>query len=343
MKTCMQGGMFARFAIAAIVPGLMFAGKARADYNFQTLNSAKDVTFNQLLGINNSGQIAGYFGIGSAGHPNQGYTIMPPYSQGSYTYENFPGSVQTQVTGLNNSGVNVGFYADANNNNFGFVDKNGTFTAVIDPNTPNPTPGTPSGMNQLLGINDHGIAAGFYLDAAGNTHGYLYNTNTSGFTAVNVIGAVSVTATGINNNGVISGFYSTGGQTFGFLLNGSQLTSFEQTGSTNTMFLGVNNNGLAVGTFMDANGIQHGIEYDVATGKSTIIDDPLGLGGTVLNGINDKGQLVGFYTDAAGNVDGVLATPVPEPASMTMALIGMGLCGFRAVKNRLKARSARPE
>jgi hypothetical protein len=51
------------------------------------------VTFNQDLGINNSGVIVGYFGSGAAGHPNQGYTVVPPYGQANFTSENFPGSV----------------------------------------------------------------------------------------------------------------------------------------------------------------------------------------------------------------------------------------------------------
>jgi hypothetical protein len=52
--------------------------------------------------------IAGYFGSGAQGHPNQGYLLDPPYSSGSFVPENFPGSVQTQVTGLNDRGVTVG-------------------------------------------------------------------------------------------------------------------------------------------------------------------------------------------------------------------------------------------
>ena len=53
------------------------------------------------------GRIAGYFGSGMTTgappvfHPNKGYTIVPPYGQANYSNENFPGSVQTQVTGMN--------------------------------------------------------------------------------------------------------------------------------------------------------------------------------------------------------------------------------------------------
>ena len=67
-------------AIAA--GGLAVAGSAGAStaavsshtsvsYRFQTLDNARDLTFNQLLGINGHGLIAGYFGSGAAGHPKR--------------------------------------------------------------------------------------------------------------------------------------------------------------------------------------------------------------------------------------------------------------------------------
>src|SRR5580693_10400715 len=107
-----------RVAAAAVASGVLatgavaLAGSASAGtlnahatggYSFQTLNNADDVTFNQLLGINDFGVIAGYFGSGAQGHPNQGYLLTPSHTR--YINENFPGSVQTQVTGLNNTGV----------------------------------------------------------------------------------------------------------------------------------------------------------------------------------------------------------------------------------------------
>lgn len=136
---------------------------ARAEFQFRTIDNNADPTFNQLLGINNSGTIAGYFGSGTpaATHPNKGYTIVPPYSQANFTNENFPGSQQTQVTGLNNNTptpATVGFWANTAGSNFGFVNKGGTFTVIDNPNTPT----TGITTNQLLGINGNDLAAGFY-------------------------------------------------------------------------------------------------------------------------------------------------------------------------------------
>src|SRR5271169_396203 len=139
------------------------AQPAQAYYVFQDVVNMTDPTFNQELGINTAGQIAGYFGIGSTAHPNQGYTVVPPYAQANFAGENFPGSVQTQVTGINNIGTTVGFWVDASANNFGFVNMGGqagTFTNVNNPNTGTTTPT----FNQLLGVNDSNVAVGTYVD-----------------------------------------------------------------------------------------------------------------------------------------------------------------------------------
>ncbi len=95
-------------------------GAASLTYTFTTLDNQRDPTFNQLLGINTANEISGYFGSGMTGHPNQGYTMMAPYGQANYSSENFPGSVQTQVTGLNNKGDTVGFWANGANTHRGF-------------------------------------------------------------------------------------------------------------------------------------------------------------------------------------------------------------------------------
>jgi hypothetical protein len=86
---------------------LFTPGLRAGTYSFQTLNNNGDPAFNQLLGINNSGTIAGYFGDGSSNQPNKGYTFAPPYTQSSYTNENYPKSTQTQVIGINNNTLTV--------------------------------------------------------------------------------------------------------------------------------------------------------------------------------------------------------------------------------------------
>ncbi|MGH9397613.1 MAG: hypothetical protein ACRD18_12270, partial [Terriglobia bacterium] len=190
-------------------------------YNFQTINNPNDLTFNQLLGINSSGTIAGYFGNGmTAATPNKGYTVASPYT--SFTDENFPGSTQTQVTGINTMGNTSGFFVTSatttiNGNtvnvNSGFLDTGGVFTAVADP---------ASQFNQLLGLNDSGEAAGFYMDpATGNNVPFTYKGGA--FTLLTSQFGTNSLATGVNNAGDVTGFNLTSGDAF--LLAGSTLTT----------------------------------------------------------------------------------------------------------------------
>src|SRR5580692_7867293 len=137
------------------------AAPAAADYSFGTLNDPGDATFNELLSINNHGHIGGYFGSGAAGHPNTGYILRPPYGRAKYQRIMFPGSEQTRLTCLNNTGVQVGFWTASGRTHriAGWYLENGQFHSVAD-NASSPE-------NELLGINDHNVAVGFYTDARG--------------------------------------------------------------------------------------------------------------------------------------------------------------------------------
>jgi hypothetical protein len=282
---------------------------AAASYTFRTLDDQADPTFNQLLGINSHNVIAGYFGSGLTGHPNKGYLLNPPYGQGNYVNENFPGSAQTQVTGIDNLGNTCGFWVDAKGNNHGFVEWNGVFANFNNPHTPHVTPST----NQLLGINNGGNAVGFYTDAAGNNHAYEVNQATRVFKAINIPGSVSTMATGINNLGDIVGTAKdSAGNVSSWLLKGGHLTAYQFPGGTNTQAFGVNTKDQIVGSYTDGHGVSHGFVLTSPLGPVShwqSVDDPNGVGSTVVNGINTAGDLVGFYTDAAGNTDGMLAIP----------------------------------
>jgi hypothetical protein len=292
-------------------------------YAFRTLDDQGDPTFNQLLGINNEGLIAGYFGSGQdTQHPNKGYLLHPNYHQHNFQNDNFPGSAQTQVTGLNNSGTKVGFFVDGNGNQIGFFQKGNHFTQVMDPNSPplaTSSSGTPA-VGQLLGVNDHDVAVGFYTDANGVNHGYTYNVdngNSTEITVPNLPDGSSVTASGINDHRTVVGFVTlpapSGSSNPGVTESWVQ-TANGNTGilmypdSTSTAALGINNEGVLVGDYVDVMGNMHGFTWSAKAGFASI-DDPNGVGTTTINGVNDHGQLVGFYTDGNKNTDGFLATP----------------------------------
>jgi hypothetical protein len=313
-----SGAMTGALAQAA-GPALASAGPARAThYAFLKLNNSNDPTFNQLLGINDSGKIVGYFGSGAKGHPNKGYVLHPPYRQLDYRNQNFPGSKQTQVTGLNNKGVTVGFYSTQNNasladNNFGYYAINGKHFHKV--NFPARHPASPP-LDQLLGVNDAGIAVGFYVDSSGNSHGYLYNIHTHHYVGVSpgIAGVTSVTATGINDsNSVVGSFTNSKGDVRGFFVRtkAPHLFVLNFPGSSATQPLGVGKHGEVVGAYAVGTGgsaLTHGFTWTRQHGFHTV-DDPHGAGTTTINGVDTAGVLVGFYVGSGGNTNGFLAVP----------------------------------
>jgi hypothetical protein len=289
-----------------------------SSYQLITLNNDRDLTFNQLLGINNEGVIAGYFGSGAQGHPNKGYELSAPFAQGDFRNENFPGSVQTQVTGLNDNGVTVGFWSKQNtasmaNNNFGFYEWNGRFHNV---NFPTGTPAKPP-VDQLLGVNNFDIAVGFFTNSSGTNRGYEYNIHTGRFSRVLPPGAsnsnlgASLTAAGINNRGDVTGFYNkTSSVVDAFLrLRSGRFTTIAYPGASMTQAFGVNDSDEVVGAYTTGSGssaVTHGFTW--LNGKFAAVNIG-GASSTTINGVNDEGDVVGFYTDAKGNTDGFFALP----------------------------------
>jgi probable HAF family extracellular repeat protein len=191
------------------------------------------------------------------------------------------------------------------------VNQNGVFTEVNDPKGVGKAA---NGMTeeQLLGVNDHDKAVGFYMDSAGNSHGFTYDIKHGSFNEVNIPGFASTETTAINNNRDVAGFVvGANGNDVSFVLEGNKpvwLTG--PSGAVSVQALGINNQREVVGSFTDASGAMHGFLYDQGKNTYTTIDDPNGLKGptamTVANGINDKGQVVGFYLDAVGHTDGML-------------------------------------
>ena len=91
------------------------------------------------------------------------------YASGTYTTIDYPGAVQTDISGINNLGTMVGYYIDTAGVNHGFIYQHGSFTAFNDPYA-----GTGANQGtQGSGINDFGTIVGAYIDGSGNYHGFM--------------------------------------------------------------------------------------------------------------------------------------------------------------------------
>jgi hypothetical protein len=133
---------------------------------------------------------------------------------------------------VNNHGTVVGFWADQNDANFGWYKRNGRFVNVNFPTQNNSSPA----VNQLLGVNNSDTAAGFYNDAAGNSHGYWYDIKAGSFHAIRVPSNItSETAAGINDHRDIAGFATTSdGTSEGFLIAKGSFTPIMFPGASAT-------------------------------------------------------------------------------------------------------------
>jgi len=152
-------------------------------------------SYTGAIGINNSGEISGYFS-NTSNFFGQGFT----YSGGVFSVFDvpFPGAMQTFAYGLNNSGQIVGDYYDASGYH-GFLDSGGLFSPISVPGAPNAT--------SASGINDSGQIVGYYHLPSGY-NGFLDNGGVP--STFDVPGASQTLAEGINNNGQIVGYYYDG-------------------------------------------------------------------------------------------------------------------------------------
>ncbi len=165
-------------------------------------------SFNQLLSQNDLGQAAGYYSTKADGTgPDHAY-IYDEFG-GVFELLNIPGSATAQATGINNSERVCGFFVDANGVNHGFLLIGGQFSVLDFP---------ASTGTQALGLNNKGLVVGTYTDTAGNTHGFVYREKTGTFRTVDDPNGVGTTiVNGINDKGVLVGFFGTAPINSGFI------------------------------------------------------------------------------------------------------------------------------
>ncbi len=236
-------------------------------------------------GINSSGEVAGYYTT-SPGGPLHSFT----WSNGTFSYIDYPGADWTWATSINDGGTVVGLVTKGRSES-GFSYDGANFTLIA-------YPGAKS--SAVEGTNNAGDVAGFFVqgkyDRAFSRIGTQYQlisppgkflqviayginnfdeivgtegtgTNTKGFdyrngqfTTVAVPGALETSAFGINDSGVIVGwFLGTSNPLYnGFTLSGGVYTTISVPAAVKTYVMGINNGGQLVGTYEDSQSIFHG-------------------------------------------------------------------------------------
>ena len=157
-------------------------------------------------------------------------------------------------------------------------------------------------FTQFLGINNHGIVAGYH--GANINQGFTYDVATGKFTNENFPNSVQTQVIGINNNQPITvGFYiDKNTRTHGFQDINGVFSTVDFPGSPFNQLLGHNDAGQAAGyysTKADGTGPDHAYIFDQFGGVFEVLTIP-GSTSAQATGINDASEVCGFYVDAKG-------------------------------------------
>jgi probable HAF family extracellular repeat protein len=165
--------------------------------------------FNQLLGQNDMGQAAGYYSLSPDNTTPDFPYVYNELGGGVFQVITIPGAMGgAQATGINNTQQICGFYIDSNGVNHGFLLNFGLLETLDAPG---------SIFTQALGLNNKGQVVGQYVDAGSNTHGFVWSS-ASGFTTIDAPqGVGSTLVNGINDDGILVGFYGASPINTGFV------------------------------------------------------------------------------------------------------------------------------
>ena len=168
-------------------------------------------------GINDNGQVVGYYDDTVGLPPHHGYVYNTTTS--SLTPINAPGPYSTAVYGINDAGQVCGYYY--NGGNLGFM---------YDLNTTSWTSINKAGATQTnaYGINNAGTIVGNYT-LGGHDYGFTYDGT---FHDLNVPGAQNTRTVGINDHGDIVGrYWNDGGAIQGFIYTNGVFKTLDMPGA----------------------------------------------------------------------------------------------------------------
>lgn len=243
------------------------------------------------LSINDSGEVAGEYYDGAGNQ--HGFVWL----NGTYTTFDPQGSTLTIATAVNNSGTVTGLWMDSNTipHVHGFVrDSTGMITSF--------DAATDAERTYGWSINDKGVIGGDYIGPSGWAG--FFRLRSGRIVSISVRGAAATLGGQINDANVIGGYYSNSspmGAHAYIRSPGLKLTRFDAPGAGTGQYQGtfapnINENGVAVGNFVDSSNLNHGY-MRTAAGKIAAFDVTPSPG-TSISAINRHGEIIGSYVDA---------------------------------------------
>jgi probable HAF family extracellular repeat protein len=253
-------------------------------------------------------------------------------TNGSFLEFAVPGSPITTAWDINNVGQIVGDYREPPDAGSP-LDYGPSQAFVLSNNTITTLRPFDSLSSQALGINDFGSIVGVAYGPAGDHRSFLYADGI--YAEVNVPTATSTAVFGINNNGLMSGFFSDALGYHGFIGDGEHFTAIDVPGSLGTLAYGLNDLGQVVGRYADSAGGQSGFVYSDGNYYSFGI-----AGSNFMNpfAINNLGSIVGYYGAENGPQSFLLSDfsfsaidAPPHTAGNTVVTIAYGVNDFNQV------------
>lgn len=249
--------------------------------------------------INNAGLIVGSGAAVAGSTSPKGWFCTAPCS--SYTVIDISGAYAVRPSGVSNTGIIVGSWEDASNVPHAFIrDERGRITKFEAPNISrsNPTYVTPG-----MVINGNGDTAGHFVDISNVAH-IFYRTAKGQVTTYDIPNSQGLGVYGINNAGVIVGFYiGADGRSRGFMLPAGGKKSTPTITSCDYLpaafgqtLTAINNNGIAIGTYYDASFNIHAFRCNANGATSSLDYGPDGTT-TLVQGLNDNNVYVFSYAN----------------------------------------------
>ena len=235
---------------------------------FTVLPNVPGAAITNTFAISSAGVIAGSAGDGSN---NRGIIL----DKGAFSFFSAPGWAYTEARAISNNGrLITGYAADSTLSNY--------IGLIYDVEDNSFTKFLPSTFTIAQGINSQKQTVGnaqldanvAYPGAPAGAYGFFRPPN-GDIVFFTVNGALVNRPRGINNSGLVTGFYNITGAQRGFVAR-----------------------------------VAASPAYQALTVPGDDLLDVPGASGTVPEGINESGEISGTWFDAAGNTHGFFATPV---------------------------------